>query len=158
VEGSGDSARLIGAGGWSLPTPARLRGIAGDIAGKKLVAGFRPEHLEIGQAGPDVGSFRARADVVEYLGNEELLHVNAAEQDVVAIVNSSHRVRPGDIVDLILPLDKLHLFDAETGAALTPSTPPASSPAPEVTTAAAPAVEAAPEPVAAAADDAGAVS
>ena len=57
-------------------------------------------------------SFRARADVVEYLGNEELLHVNAADQDIVAIVDSEHRVRPGDIVNLVLPLDKLHLFDA----------------------------------------------
>ena len=132
VEGTGDSARLIGPGGWSLPTPPRLRGIAGDIAGRKLVAGFRPEHLDIGEGGGDVGGFQARADVVEYLGNEELLHVRAADQDVVAIVGSEHRVRPGDIVNLVLSLDKLHLFDAETGAAMTPSglaTPAAAAPA-----------------------------
>ena len=67
-----------------------------------------------------MGSFRARADVVEYLGNEELLHVNAADQDIVAIVDSEHRVRPGDIVNLVLPLDKLHLFDGETGLTLAP--------------------------------------
>ncbi len=123
VEGSGDSARLIGAADWSIPIPRRLRETAG-IAGRKLVAGFRPEHLDIGEAGSDAdaGSFQARADVVEYLGNEELLHVNAVGQDVVAIVNSAHRVRPGDIVNLLLPLEKLHLFDAETGAAMTPST------------------------------------
>ncbi|HYH92361.1 MAG TPA: ATP-binding cassette domain-containing protein, partial [Candidatus Saccharimonadales bacterium] len=113
------SARLVGAGDWSIPIPPRLGEIAGHISGKKLVAGFRPEHLDIGEAGAEDGSFRARADVVEYLGNEELLHVNAAEQDIVAIVNSEHRVRPGDIVNLVLPLSKLHLFDAETGAALT---------------------------------------
>jgi multiple sugar transport system ATP-binding protein len=132
VEGSGDSARLIGPGDWSIPTPQRLRGIAGDIAGKKLVAGFRPEHLDMGEPGPDDGSFQARADVVEYLGNEELLHVNAADQDIVAIVDSEHRVRPGDIVKLVLPLAKLHLFDAETQASLTPGSTPA--PAPVVTT------------------------
>jgi multiple sugar transport system ATP-binding protein len=120
VEGSGETARLIGPGDWAVPTPARLRSVAGEIAGRKLVAGFRPEHLDIGEAGSNAGSFRARADVVEYLGNEELLHVNAADKDIVAIVNSSHRVRPGDIVDLVLPLEKLHLFDAETGAAMTP--------------------------------------
>ena len=120
VEGSGESARLNGPADWSLPTPQRLRGIAGDIAGKKLVAGFRPEHLDIGEAGGDTGMFRARADVVEYLGNEELLHVNAADQDLVAIVGSEHKVRPGDIVNLALPLEKLHLFDAETGEALRP--------------------------------------
>ncbi len=119
VEGSGDSARLVGPGDWSLPTPPRLRSIAGDIAGKKLVAGFRPEHLEIGEAGGGAGSFQARSDVVEYLGNEELLHVRAADQDIVAIVNSSHQVRPGDVVNLIVPLDKLHLFDSETGETLT---------------------------------------
>ena len=60
--------------------------------------------------------FQARADVVEYLGNEELLHLNAADRDIVAIVGSEHRVRPGDIVKLILSLDKVHLFDSETGS------------------------------------------
>jgi multiple sugar transport system ATP-binding protein len=86
--------------------------------GQKVVAGFRPEHLEIGEASGDRAAFRARADVVEYLGNEELLHVNAADQDIVAIVDSDHRVKPGDIVELTLPLDKLHIFDAETGDTL----------------------------------------
>jgi multiple sugar transport system ATP-binding protein len=125
VDGTGDAARLVGPGDWSLPTPPRLRGIAGDIQGRKLVAGFRPEHLDIGAAGSEAGSFRARADVVEYLGNEELLHVNAAGQDVVAIVNSSHQVKSGDNVNLVLPLDHLHLFDAETGASMTASGPAA---------------------------------
>jgi multiple sugar transport system ATP-binding protein len=119
VDGKDDTARLVGPGDWAVATPQRLRGIAGDIAGKKLVAGFRPEHLEIGDAGSDSSSFQARADVVEYLGHEELLHVSAANQDVVAIVDSEHRVRPGDVIKLTLPLSKLHLFDAESGEALT---------------------------------------
>src|SRR6187431_2527524 len=49
AEGSGDSARLVGAADWSIPIPARLGDVAGRIVGKKLVAGFRPEHLEIGE-------------------------------------------------------------------------------------------------------------
>ncbi len=143
VEGSGDTARLVGADGWSIATPPRLRAIAGDIAGKALVAGFRPEHLDIGDAiSADYGNFRARADVVEYLGNEELLHVNAADKDVVAIVNSSHRVRPGDVVSLRLHLEKLHLFDAETGAALAPPTTGGSEPVSVSSAAPAPAAEA----------------
>jgi hypothetical protein len=39
---------------------------------------------------------------------------------VVGIVGSEHRVRPGDIVNLVLPLEKLHLFDGETGLTLAP--------------------------------------
>jgi len=127
VEGTGDGARLNGPSDWSVPTPPRLRAIAGDIAGRKLVAGFRPEHLDIGQPGEGQGGFQARADVVEYLGNEELLHVNAADKDIVAIVNSEHRVKPGDIVPLVLSLDKLHLFDAETGDSLTTAAPTAAA-------------------------------
>jgi multiple sugar transport system ATP-binding protein len=120
MDGSGESARLVGASDWSIPLPNRYRDAATPRAGKTLVAGFRPEHLDIGEASQGEGAFRARADVVEYLGNEELLHVNAADQDIVAIVDSSHRVRPGDIVNLVLPLDKLHLFDGESGLTLAP--------------------------------------
>jgi multiple sugar transport system ATP-binding protein len=105
---------LAGPADWSIPVPPRGRD-AMAAGGRQIIAGFRPEHLEIGEIGPGLGSFRARADVVEYLGNEELLHVNAADQDVVAIVDSDHRVRPGDIVELVIPLEKVHLFDRETG-------------------------------------------
>jgi multiple sugar transport system ATP-binding protein len=120
TEGAGDSARLVGPSDWSIPLPSRYRQAATPKAGKTLIAGFRPEHLDIGEAGNGTGAFRARADVVEYLGNEELLHVNAAGQDVVAIVDSAHHVRPGDIVSLVLPLEKLHLFDGESGLTLAP--------------------------------------
>ena len=120
MDGTGEGARLVGPGDWAIPVPPKYRETATPKVGKTLVAGFRPEHLDIGESGPGVGSFRARADVVEYLGNEELLHINAADQDIVAIVGSEHRVRPGDIVNLALPLDKLHLFDGETGLTLAP--------------------------------------
>jgi multiple sugar transport system ATP-binding protein len=120
MEGSGDTARLVAASDWSIPLPTRYREAATPKAGKTLIAGFRPEHLDIGEGGAGTGSFRARADVVEFLGNEEQLHVSAAGQDVVAVVDSAHRVKPNDIVTLMLPLDKLHLFDGETGLTLAP--------------------------------------
>ena len=114
VTRSGDSVQGEGI---ELPIPTRYRSGA-DAAGQ-LVAGFRPEHLEIGDF-PNAATIRAKADVVEFLGDEELLHVTVAghEGDVVAVVSSEHRVKPGDIVDLKLPLEKLHLFDAATGDSL----------------------------------------
>jgi len=108
--GTGDLA----VGGFTFPIPDRYReSIKG--AGTTVVAGFRPEHLELGELGSVVGTVQGKADVVEYLGNEELLHVTVGEREVVAIVDSSHNVRPGDIVNLKLPVDKLHLFNLETG-------------------------------------------
>jgi len=120
MDGTGEAARLVGPADWSIPLPPRYRDAATPRAGKTLVAGFRPEHLDVGEGSPGFGSFRARADVVEYLGNEELIHISAAGQDIVAIIGSEHRLRPGDVVSLTLPLDKLHLFDGETGLTLAP--------------------------------------
>jgi multiple sugar transport system ATP-binding protein len=106
-------------GAIKIPLPPRFREAVGSTQGRKLVAGFRPEHLEIGDANGNSAQLRATADVVEYLGNEELIHVRANGRDLVAIVSSEHRVRPGDVIDFRIPLDKLHLFDADTGATLT---------------------------------------
>jgi multiple sugar transport system ATP-binding protein len=103
--------------GVTLPIPTRYRG---NMDGsKQLVAGFRPEHLELGEMA-NAATIRAKADVVEFLGDEELLHVTIPDHDgdVVAVVSSEHRVKPGDVLDLKLPLEKLHLFDAETGDSL----------------------------------------
>ena len=118
LEGTGGDAKLVGAGGWVVPLPRRLAESVAAGGARKIIAGFRPEHLDIGEAGSSATTFQGKADVVEYLGNEELLHVTAANQDIVAIVDSSHRVKPGDILTLALPMDKLHLFDAESGASL----------------------------------------
>ena len=103
--------------GITLPIPTRYRG--GVESAADLVAGFRPEHLEIGDF-PNSATIRANADVVEFLGDEELLHVSVQghDGDVVAVVGSEHRVKPGDVVDLKLPLEKLHLFDAASGDAV----------------------------------------
>jgi multiple sugar transport system ATP-binding protein len=114
VTRNGDSVKGEGI---ELPIPTRYR--SGVDAAGQLVAGFRPEHLDLGEF-PNSATIRAKADVVEFLGDEELLHVTVAghEGDVVAVVSSEHRVKPGDIVDLKLPLEKLHLFDAATGDSL----------------------------------------
>jgi multiple sugar transport system ATP-binding protein len=116
---AGGSPKLVGPGDWSATLPTRFAQSVGATSGRKLVAGFRPEHLELDPVSGDTVSLPGRADVVEYLGNEELLHVNAANKDIVAIVGSEHKVKPGDMLTLVLSLSKLHLFDAESGASLT---------------------------------------
>jgi multiple sugar transport system ATP-binding protein len=118
VNGTGDGATLEG-NGVSLPLPARFHEAVGSSAGRKLISGFRPEHLDLGEIHDDkAGQIRSTADVVEYLGNEELLHATVGGMDIVAIVDAEHRVKPGDVLNLQLPLSKLHLFDAESGKSL----------------------------------------
>jgi multiple sugar transport system ATP-binding protein len=87
--------------------------------GSNLLIGFRPEHIEIanGQAG-DAVKFPATVDVVEYLGNEELIHAQAEGIEIVAMLPSEARVKVGDRVDLAVPMEKLHIFDPESEKAL----------------------------------------
>ncbi len=117
VSGQGDGATLE-APAVSIPIPVRFRNVVGPTTGRRLIAGFRPEHLDVGMAGSNAATIPVTADVVEYLGNEELLHVTAGGEDLVAIVGTEHRVQPGDKLNLILSLDKLHLFDPDTGLSL----------------------------------------
>ena len=83
-----------------------------------VTIGFRPEHLRIGKAGKDEAQFELEADVVEYLGAQELLHFSTSAGDVLALVDSENATKRGSKVKLALPLEKLHLFDAETGTAI----------------------------------------
>ena len=76
------------------------------------------EAAQVGSAfalGPDdfvFPSFRELAaavvrgvDVVEYLGNEELIHAQAEGSEIVALVPSDRQVKPGQDIELGVPLD-----------------------------------------------------
>jgi multiple sugar transport system ATP-binding protein len=105
---------------FELAVPERLKVAVEASGSKELTVGMRPEHFEVlnGTVPANSATIHAVTDVVEFLGNEELLHVTAGEHEIVAIVESSLRVKPGDVLDLWVPLDRLQLFDAESGAAL----------------------------------------
>ena len=104
-------------GGFHFPLPGQYQEALA-AASSKVIVGFRPEHLELSDVPGTAATIQGTADVVEYLGNEELLHVSVEGTEIVAIVDSSHRVRPGDVVTLKLPIEKLHMFDGESGASL----------------------------------------
>ena len=60
----------------------------------------------------------AEVEVVEYLGNQELLHAQAEGNEIVALVSSERKVQVGDKVEFAIPQQKLHLFDPETEESL----------------------------------------
>jgi multiple sugar transport system ATP-binding protein len=116
VTRTGDKVQLKG-DGIDIPLPDRYMASFSDFTGDKLVAGVRPEHLDV-EVPPPSGSLSGNADVVEYLGNEELIHLSVGGHDIVALIGSEHRVRPGDDLTLNISLDKVHLFDPESTLAL----------------------------------------
>jgi multiple sugar transport system ATP-binding protein len=96
--------------------------VAQDRHGRQLEIGFRPEDLEIANGtGDGAVRFPATIEVVEYLGNQELLHADAEGNEVIALVSSDRKVQIGDNVEFTIPTEKLHLFDPETEESLVPT-------------------------------------
>ena len=116
---SEDGSLVLTNASLDLPVPERLRSTVEERS-RALTAGIRPEHFDLvqGEAPADSVKIHATCDVVEFLGNEELIHVNVGEHDLVAIIDASFRVRPGDVIDLVVPQAKIHLFDSEDGQTL----------------------------------------
>jgi multiple sugar transport system ATP-binding protein len=83
--------------------------------GANVLIGFRPEHIELanGQES-DAVRFPARVDVVEFLGNEELIHADAEGNEIVALLSSDKKVTVGETVNFAIPMEKLHIFDPES--------------------------------------------
>jgi multiple sugar transport system ATP-binding protein len=83
-------------------------------AGGGRIAGFRPEHVDVGPGRGDALTFTGTIEVVEYLGDEQLVHVTRKDTPLQAKIPVEERVSPGEEVTLSIPRGKLHLFDPET--------------------------------------------
>jgi multiple sugar transport system ATP-binding protein len=107
--------------------------------GRAVIVGIRPEHLRLAAADAP-GTLAAVADVVEHLGNEQLVYVKApgaflpesaakAQErtpqeasgatvapgpSVVVRIDADTRVNPGDRLALSVDTDHLHVFDPAT--------------------------------------------
>ncbi|WP_040879686.1 ABC transporter ATP-binding protein [Marinobacterium rhizophilum] len=97
-------------------------------AGCTLTLGIRPEHLELEPASG--GENCLEVVNVEYLGNESYVYIQHPDEDelLVARVPVPVRVRPGQLVRLLIKPELAYVFDAD-GRAVKRTVP-----APEVST------------------------
>ena len=100
---AGDKGRVIEAG--SLIIPVELSTYEGE-----LQLGIRPEY--VGLCAVDQGVGNVDVLVVEPLGSETLVHLNAGGQQLVARIPGFGDVRVGTRVGVKLDRRRLHLFDA----------------------------------------------
>ncbi|HEY4686301.1 MAG TPA: ATP-binding cassette domain-containing protein, partial [Dehalococcoidia bacterium] len=90
-------------------------------AGLDVTIGIRPEDIHSAGFMPaHVRGFpvRARVDVTEMLGNETLLHLVVDTHRLLARVDPRTRARAGQEIEVWLDVDRLHIFDAKTEAAV----------------------------------------
>ena len=80
--------------------------------GRRIIAGVRPEHLHIG------GPIQATVDLVEPIGHESIVYTTAGNEKLVAIFEPHDAPRAGETISFGVDAERVHLFDAETEAAL----------------------------------------
>jgi multiple sugar transport system ATP-binding protein len=95
--------------GIELPAPK----VPKDLAGKAVIYGVRPEHLELSPKG-----FAATTTVVEPMGSETQLFSKLGDQKLVSVFKQRLAVQPGEVVRMLPDVDHVHLFDAGTGMRL----------------------------------------
>ena len=103
-------AGFIGSPAMNLVPTSLLDG----LGGPDQIAGFRPEHVHVGNGRADVIPFKARVDVVEYLGDEQLVHISRDDASLQAKLPVEERFTIGDEREFSIPRDKLLLFDKNT--------------------------------------------
>ena len=103
---SADSVTLT-VNGSSLTIPTAGHDPVGSVA---VTLGIRPDRLELAETGQLSGTIR----LAERLGTENHLHIDLdTGGEVVAITGGTHRARARDRVQLRIPPEDAHVFDAE---------------------------------------------
>ncbi|MDX2098679.1 MAG: ATP-binding cassette domain-containing protein [Leptolyngbyaceae cyanobacterium bins.59] len=91
--------------------------------GRSLTLGIRPEHLRVADT-PEEALLRVQVERVEALGSETYLAINWLGQQagltspLQVRVSPDRLIRLGDGINLSIAIDKLHLFDRDTGLAV----------------------------------------
>jgi multiple sugar transport system ATP-binding protein len=110
--------------GVALRVPEDVVVRAEGYIGQSMTVGIRPEHLQEGQAArrrqgqdgkTDVEGQMAsvKVDVVEHLGNEQMVYGMLANKQILARVDARTSLRPGDEIELYFEMQRIHLFDPD---------------------------------------------
>ena len=109
-------ARFLGSPAMNM-LPSSVLGVGG--AGQ--LAGFRPEHVQLGNGHRGTGSYDASVEVVEYLGDEQLAHLRIGDHDIVVRLPVEPRLHAGEHETFSVPLDKVLLFDEASSRVIGPA-------------------------------------
>jgi multiple sugar transport system ATP-binding protein len=109
-------ARFIGS-----PAMNMLPSSALGVGGAGQLAGFRPEHVRLGNGRAGAGSLDASVEVVEYLGDEQLAHLRFGDHELVVKLPVEPRLQRGQNETFSVPLDKVLLFDEASSDVVGPA-------------------------------------
>lgn len=114
VEGDRLNLTLPGGAALAIETNGFGAGARAALAGRsRAVFGLRPHSLKLAENGAP-----ATVTANQWIGDQSHIAAEFAGREVVAVVHDRADYRPGDSIGLAFDPGDLHVFDAESGAAL----------------------------------------
>ncbi len=114
LEGAGETLHFV-ADATRIRLPGPMAGRVADFVGRGVTLGVRPEDIKHTGAG-DENVLPGAVRVVEPLGDEQIIHLaGPADTVLVAKLDSHVTVEVDSRMDVYLDMNRVHLFDDETG-------------------------------------------
>ncbi|NJO07952.1 MAG: TOBE domain-containing protein [Chloroflexaceae bacterium] len=108
---------VSGIGTLSIP-PSRTSGLE-PYCGRRVILGIRPEHMhDASYVPPGVSphcAVQAEVSVMERMGSEVFVYLQRYGMELVGRFDPRTAALPGQWMTVVFDMEKLHLFDAETG-------------------------------------------
>jgi len=85
--------------------------------GKKVIFGIRPEDLHDKQyVSKDITekALKAKVEVIEPLGAEIFIYLTIGKHSLVGKMDSRTQVKVEENIEVVIDMEKTHIFDAET--------------------------------------------
>lgn len=89
--------------------------------GKQVILGVRPEDIHDNNyipPGITPAGFSATVEVIEQMGNEMIIYLEEGGKSFIARTDPRTNARVGGGLDVVVNLDNMHIFDAETEVSL----------------------------------------
>ncbi|WP_428244316.1 ABC transporter ATP-binding protein [Gynuella sp.] len=102
----------------TITVPDDWKASVSNYKGKKVVVGFRPEHVrpEDEHDWVTTAKLNGTVEIIETLGHEVVAHlrVDGVEHQIISKMDAHKIPTPGDAVEMDVNTSKIHIFDAET--------------------------------------------
>ncbi|GIV97714.1 MAG: glycerol-3-phosphate ABC transporter ATP-binding protein [Herpetosiphonaceae bacterium] len=117
-----DGRLVVDTGDFAVMVPAAKTEAASAEIGRRVILGVRPEDIHDAHYVPrgveESAKIPVQVNVTEPMGSEVFAYIQKGAHEFVARLDPRTSARPGQTMEVVLDMDKAHLFDAETERAL----------------------------------------
>jgi multiple sugar transport system ATP-binding protein len=105
-----------------VPVPPGKLDKIGGHAGKNVYFGIRPEDVHdanyVARGVDETAKIKAQVNLTEAMGSEVFAYVESGGKEFIGRLDPRTTARTGHPLDIVLDMDKMHIFDRETEKAL----------------------------------------